>query len=85
MNKSLIIFALLIGVSSAVDAQQVSPDPAFLAKAVVSLQGQRNQALDQEAATEARLAQANDKIKELEDKIKELQKKPGEESQDKKK
>lgn len=72
--KKVLLFLVLL--TSPALAQQ-NTDTAFLQKAIVSLQNQRNNALDALTVAEARVAntaddlnKANTKIKELEDKIK---------------
>jgi hypothetical protein len=76
LKKVLLVSALII--TPAV-AQQ--PDPAFMQRAIVALQTQRNAALDTAVVSEAKvngllddLSKANAKIKELEDKLKPVDK-----------
>lgn len=66
-----LLFGLLLTTPAA--AQQQSPDPAFMQRAIAALQTQRNQALDNEVAWKAQyegiaaeLAKANARIAELE-------------------
>jgi len=73
LNK--IVLASFILVATPAFAQQPQ-DTAFLQRAISSLQTQRNNALDAQAAAEAKIAgliddltKANFKIKELEDKL----------------
>lgn len=72
--KKIIAVAIFLAASPAFAEQQ--PDPAFLQRAITALQAQRNAALDQAAAHQARadgladeLAKAQAKIKELEPKL----------------
>lgn len=87
MKKILIAVALLFSTASLASAQTQAPDPDFMAKALAALQNQRNQALDNQAALEAKLAQATDQLNKANAKIKELEDaknaKPGEESKKK--
>lgn len=77
MFKKILIGSTLVFVSTASFAQQAQqPDPAFLQRAINSLQTQRNGALDSAAIAEAKaagladdLAKANAKVKELEAKL----------------
>jgi septal ring factor EnvC (AmiA/AmiB activator) len=76
MFKKIVLASLLLATPAL--AQQ--PDPAFMQRAINALQTQRNNALDGQAAMEARLAgltedlsKTNAKIKELESKNKELE------------
>jgi hypothetical protein len=71
MFKFIILFSLF---ALPVYAQQQQADPAFMQRAITSLQTQRNNAFDAAAVAEAKaagltedLAKANAKIKELED------------------
>jgi len=74
MMKRL-VFAILLLATPAFAQQQ--PDPAFLQRALASMQSQRNQAMDALAVSEAKsagladdLAKAQIRIKELDDKTK---------------
>jgi len=51
---------------------QQRPDPAFLEKALTSMEAQRNSAMNAHAATEARLALANEEIARLKAEIEKL-------------
>jgi len=71
--KRFILATLLLAATPAVAQQQ--PDPAFLQRALASMQSQRNQAMDALAVQEAKsvgladdLAKAQARIKELEPK-----------------
>lgn len=57
MNK-FIIAAIVLSMSTVVYAQipAQQPDPAFMQRAIVSLQAQRNKTLDDAAVSEARAA-----------------------------
>jgi len=73
--RLLAVAAALSLVSPAFAQQQ--PDPAFLQRALASMQSQRNQAMDALAVSEAKsagladdLAKAQIRIKELDDKTK---------------
>jgi len=73
-----ILAGSIVLVSNTVQAQTNPTE--FLSKAIVALQAQRNNAMDAQASSDAKLSQAldqlksaNDKIKELEDKIKEME------------
>jgi len=75
MMRLLAVAAALSLVSPAFAQQQ--PDPAFLQRALASMQSQRNQAMDALAVSEAKsagladdLAKAQIRIKELDDKTK---------------
>lgn len=92
MNKYVLAILAIFAVPSMASAQQVQPDTDFMSKALNALQGQRNQALDNQAALEAKLAQTTDQLNKAKDKIKELEdkmnaqnnnKNPGEESKKK--
>ena len=70
-----LVFAILLLATPAFAQQQ--PDPAFLQRALASMQSQRNQAMDALAVSEAKsagladdLAKAQIRIKELDDKTK---------------
>jgi hypothetical protein len=56
----LLVVALLLMISTSAFAQQ--PDPAFLQRVLTSLQSQRNQAMDNLAASEAKSAMATEQI-----------------------
>lgn len=49
-----ICIILALAATPALAQQQPAPDPAFLQKAIMALQAQRNTALDGQAAAEAR-------------------------------
>ena len=70
-----LVCAILLLATPAFAQQQ--PDPAFLQRALASMQSQRNQAMDALAVSEAKsagladdLAKAQIRIKELDDKTK---------------
>jgi len=74
MMKRLAL-ALLLLATPAVAQQQQQPDPAFLQRALASMQSQRNQALDSAAIADAKaaglaedLAKAQARVKDLEHK-----------------
>lgn len=73
MLRVCVLFLVLV--SSTAFAQQ-QPDPAFLQKAIVALQAQRNQALDAYAVDEAKIATLNEEIAKANTRIKELEPKP---------
>ena len=75
MKRLVLTSALLLGTAPAI-AQQQTPDPAFLQKALSAMQSQRNQAADAQAVLEARLSMANDELAKAQAKIKELKAKP---------
>lgn len=79
MRSSIAILCVLFCIS-AVSAQQPArpPDPAFLQKAILSLQAQRNAALDGAAVAEARAAQLAEDNAKLKAQIEELTKPKGE-------
>ena len=54
-------------------AQQQPPDPAFLQRAILSVQSQRNTALDGQAACEASRGGLIEEIEKLKARIKELE------------
>lgn len=56
--------------------QQV--DPAFMQKAIISLQAQRNEALDSAATAQARAAMLADELARAQARIKELEPQPEE-------
>lgn len=73
--RSVLIAVVLLLVTPAAAQQQNVPDPAFLQRAIASIENQRNQALSAQVVAEAKaaglaeeLAKANAKIKELESK-----------------
>ena len=69
--------ALLLALTTAAFAQQSpAPDPAFLQKAVNALITQRNNALNAQADTEARLSQLADENAKLKAEIEALKKPP---------
>jgi len=74
MMKRLVCAILLLATPAFAQQQ---PDPAFLQRALASMQSQRNQAMDALAVSEAKsagladdLAKAQIRIKELDDKTK---------------
>lgn len=71
--KRLLILACLLATPAF--AQQ-APDPAMLQRAIVALQGQRNQAADNAAALEVRAAALADDLAKAQARIKELEPKP---------
>jgi hypothetical protein len=56
----LLVVALLLMISTSAFAQQ--PDPAFMQHALSALQAQRNQAMDNLAASEAKSAMATEQL-----------------------
>jgi peptidoglycan hydrolase CwlO-like protein len=91
MLKKFLIISVVAFSASTASAQQA--DVSFMQRAITALQTQRNTALDQQAASEAKvsgltedLAKSQAKVKELEAKVKELEDKakPKEAEPDKK-
>lgn len=76
MKKITLAFLLLT--TPALAQQQSSPDPAFMQRAISSLQVQRNQAMDAAAINEAKAAGLADDLTKAQARIKELEKKPEE-------
>lgn len=74
MIRRLVI--LLAVLATPAFAQQQPPDPAFLQRALVAMQAQRNQAMDSAAVMEAKLAAAADELTKANARIKELESKP---------
>ena len=66
MKKLLVLFSMF----AAAPALAQQSDPDFMAKAISSLQAQRNSALDAAAIAEAKAAQANEKVSKLEQQLK---------------
>jgi hypothetical protein len=60
LTMKLLVVALLLMILTSAFAQQ--PDPAFLQRVLTSLQSQRNQAMDNLAASEAKSAMATEQI-----------------------
>jgi septal ring factor EnvC (AmiA/AmiB activator) len=60
LTMKLLVVALLLMISTSAFAQQ--PDPAFLQRVLTSLQSQRNQAMDNLAASEAKSAMATEQL-----------------------
>ena len=73
MNRFLLGFVAIVFFATPVLAQ--TPDPDFLQKAIVSLQTQRNNALDAQAVASAQVQQLSEKVTALQAKVDELQKK----------
>lgn len=69
--KTIVVALLALFLVSPAFSQQA--DPAFLQKAISALQGQRNAALDQAAAAEAKGAVTADELAKAQSKIKELE------------
>jgi hypothetical protein len=67
---------LLLTVVPAFGQQAPQPDPAFMQKAILSLQTQRNEALDSAASSQARAAMLADDLAKAQTRIKELEPKP---------
>lgn len=74
-KKYGLLVGLLVSMPAYAQTPPQQPDPAFMQRAIVALQTQRNNALDAQLVAEARLqgvtdelAKANAKLKELEDK-----------------
>ena len=63
-----IAFAIALLVTPAL-AQQAPPDPAFMQKAIVALQAQRNAALDAQAVAEARASVLAEEVATLKKQI----------------
>ena len=77
MLRLLCVITFLLGADIDMSfAQQQSPDPAFLQKAVNALITQRNNALNAQADTEARLSQLADENAKLKAEIEALKKPP---------
>lgn len=70
MTRVVFAFLFLITISSSVNANEA--DEAFMKKAIIALQTQRNAATDAQATAEAKLAVVLDELKKSEDKVKEL-------------
>ena len=56
------IIAAVLLASTTAFAQQQQPDPAFLQRALGAIQAQRNQAMDNLAASEAKSAMATEQL-----------------------
>ena len=69
-----ILIAVLLLAPLAATAQQGESDSAFLAKALTSIQHQRNQALDMLAGAEAREAILKAEVAKLKARVDELEK-----------
>ena len=67
MKSIAVAVALLLAIPAL--AQQPPPDPAFMQKAIVALQVQRNAALDAQVVAEARAAQLSDEVAALKKQI----------------
>ena len=72
--KRLVILAFALLATPAF-AQQQSPDPAFLQRALGAMQAQRNQAMDAAAVNEAKAAGLADDLAKAQARIKELESK----------
>jgi septal ring factor EnvC (AmiA/AmiB activator) len=60
--KILISLVIVAALASPALAQQQQPDQAFMQAAIAALQAQRNQAMDNLAASEAKSAMATEQI-----------------------
>lgn len=69
--KKIIVLALALLATPALAQQQ--PPPAFLEKAIAALQTQRNNALDAQAAAEARAALLAEELTKAKARITELE------------
>lgn len=74
MKKFLIAIMLMLPVSTIAQQPAVQPDPAFLQKAIVTLQSQRNTALDAQAVSEARASMLNEQLESANKTIEALRK-----------
>lgn len=71
MLRITLIATFAVALVTHASAQQ-RPDPVFLEKALTSMEVQRNSAMNAHAATEARLAIANEEIARLKAEIEKL-------------
>lgn len=69
-----LVGALLFSTAALAQPAQQSPDPAFLQKAIAVLQAQRNNALDGQAAAEAKAAQLSDELAKVQARVSDLEK-----------
>ena len=77
--------ALLILVLTTIPVLAQQPDPAFMQRAINALQTQRNNALDAQALSEAKLAGATEDLAKANARIKELEAKKSDDVQPDKK
>lgn len=72
MLKKILVLTTIFASTSAF-AQQQTPDPVFMQRAITSLQAQRNSALDAQIVAEAKLAGVSEDLAKAQARIKELE------------